>query len=97
MRLESEEDCIAELQRSNRRGIPEHIFPGLARYLVHGIGPGSFLQAMLTNDLRGVMNNADDQNRAHLPEIWEFFYNHIPSAAWGSESNFLKWIEERQK
>lgn len=76
--------------------VPEHILPGIARYLSRGIIPGSFLEAMLTNDLRGVMQTADDINAKHLPAIWSFLYNNIPSSAWGSRDNLLKWSEERQ-
>jgi hypothetical protein len=103
--LEDEDLCLAELRRLNKARklnedprfdpIPEHILPGLARYLARGVVPGSFMEAMLTNDLRGVMQCADDQNMRALPAIWSFLYNSIPSSAWGSPDNMHKWVESK--
>lgn len=103
--LDDEDLCLAELRRLNRERrvsdepafdpIPEHILPAIARYLVRGVVPGSFMESMLTNDLRGVMQNADDQNIRALPAIWSFCYNNIPSAAWGSPSNLSKWVRSK--
>lgn len=106
----TEETCVKGLRRINQERadypyvgidsqqgpVPEHILPGIARYLVSGIVPGDFLTAMLTNDLRGVIQGADDQNIMALPAIWNFLYNNIPSSAWGSRERLAKWVEERR-
>jgi hypothetical protein len=108
--LNDEDSCLQALVRLNferaqvwtvfkeiQQGpIPAHILPGIARYLADGIVPGEFLTAMLTNDLRGVMQHADEQNMERLPAIWHFLYNNIPSSAWGSRERMAKWIEERR-
>jgi len=108
--LEDEQACLEALRGMNRERaaeydpwtgpgqapIPEHILPGLARYLVRGIVPGSFMEAMLTNDLRGVMQCADDTNMAALPAIWSFFYNNLPGSAWGSVDNMKEWVQQRE-
>jgi len=105
-----EESCVNGLRRLNKERadlnyidvksqygpVPEHILPGIARYLVTGIVPGDFLTAMLTNDLRGVMQTADDMNIEVLPAIWNFLYHNIPSSAWGSRERMAKWVEERR-
>lgn len=104
--IDDEDFCLAELRRLNKERklnddprfdpIPEHILPGIARYLARGVVPGSFVEAMLTNDLRGVMQCADDQNIRAIPAIWSFLYNNIPSSAWGSPSNVSKWVRGRE-
>ncbi len=92
--LENEKDCLAGLRQINaakKNPIPDHVLPGLARWLVNGIVPGSFLEAMLSNDLRGVMQSADDENLQRIPDIWNFLYMEIPSSAWGSHERMVKW------
>lgn len=104
--LDNDDLCLAELRRLNRERyvngydvsqdpIPDHILPGISRYLTRGVEPGSFVTAMLTNDLRGVMQCADDQNMRALPAIWNFLYNNIPSSAWGSPDNLHKWMQAK--
>jgi hypothetical protein len=108
--LKDEDSCLQALVRLNHERaqrytvfaepqqgpIPTHIMPGIARYLAEGIVPGEFLTAMFTNDLRGVMQHADEQNMENLPAIWSFLYNNIPSSAWGSRERMAKWVEERR-
>ena len=43
--------------------IPDYMRGGLRRYLAHGIEPGSFLSAVLRNDLIDACGRADDTNR----------------------------------
>ena len=45
--------------------IPEYMIGSLRRYIENGIEPGSFLSAVLCNDLRGACECADDTNHAY--------------------------------
>jgi hypothetical protein len=64
---------------------------GLRRYIEHGISPGSFLTAVLSNDLRGAFECADDENRQIIEWYVRFLYNYAPSGCWGSRARFDVW------
>ena len=73
--------------------LPEGLKIGLDLYLNHGIRPGSFLNAVLCNDLKGALGSADENNRKLIFEIVQYFHNFIPSLAWGSSENVDAWIK----
>ena len=52
--------------------LPEHIRKGARLYIEHGVIPGSFLQAIICNDLTESFKRADDVNRVRMFDI-EFF------------------------
>lgn len=72
--------------------IPSHMRDGARRYIERGIPPGSFLEAVISNDLKGAFGKADDMNRACMFEWVCFFYNEAPTACWGSPEHFAAWI-----
>lgn len=47
--------------------IPQRMRDSLRRYFLHGIRPGSFLTAVVENDLFGAVRHADPENLAILP------------------------------
>lgn len=73
-------------------GIPHHMHLGLAMYKVIGLRPADFLLSALKNDLRGAAEQADDINFHLLGVYVSYFYNHLPSPAWGSPEKVEKWI-----
>ena len=77
-------------------GLPEHIRDGAQLYIAHGIPPGSFLKAVICNDLSEACGRADDINRYRLYDIVSWFYNKAPKSAWGSEAAYERWIADRQ-
>jgi hypothetical protein len=72
-------------------GIPEHLRGGLVRYFADGILPGSFLQAVLCNDLQEAVTRAAPGSLSALLPLIIFLNNEAPSAAWGSRSQVLAW------
>jgi len=74
--------------------IPEHMHDGYVLYLLHGIPPGSFLTAVLTNDLREACGRADEVNRAALYQHVFFLYNYAPRNALGSLENVREWMQQ---
>ena len=58
----------------------------LDRYQHHKIPTGSFLRAVLENDLTEALGRADAESLANLKEIHMYIYNHLPSDIWGSRS-----------
>ncbi len=72
--------------------IPEYMKGGLLRYLLRGIPPGSFLTALLSNDLRRTFERADDHNQRAVLDYIKFLYNDAPGQVWGSPSKVNDWI-----
>jgi len=71
--------------------IPRYMHGALVRWIEHGLAPGDFLTAILSNDLRGACERADDTNRHFLFEYVFWLYNHAPAACWGSPERFRAW------
>lgn len=77
-------------------GLPEHMRDGARLYVEHGVAPGSFLTAVICNDLRKAMERADHINRERLFDIVCWFYNEAPAQCWGSPENFHAWVKQCQ-
>lgn len=75
--------------------VPEHMQDGLRRYLDHGIEPGGFMIAVLSNDLRESFARADAINRERLFDIVCFLYADAPALCWGSPARVKEWINHR--
>lgn len=73
--------------------VPEHLRVGLANYLLLGIMPGSFLQAVISNELLDALSRADDQSRAALLYIARFLFNDCPAPCFGSRDRLRAWHE----
>lgn len=76
--------------------IPVEMHDGVVLYLLHGLHPGSFLTAVLENDLRKACDRADDVNRVALWRYVAFFTWHFPATAWGSTENVTAWMAYRR-
>ncbi len=77
--------------------IREDWYGALERYLNNGIMPGSFMTAVLENNLKEAIGRADVTNRSNLHNIVGYIYNHLPSNSWGSAekvSDYLKSLKE---
>lgn len=70
----------------------EHMINGLRLYVEQGIEPGSFMQALLGNDLRGAVARADAVNIARIPHWVVWMENNLPGGCWGSTENLHNWI-----
>jgi len=73
--------------------IPEHMRDGLRLYIDRGLPPGSFLMAVLTNDLAGAFGKADLINQSKIKDYVSFLYNHAPRQCWGSVEKVDEWIK----
>jgi len=75
--------------------IPENTRGSIMRYMEHGIQPGSFLTAVLSNDLYNATGRADRGNLAALPAIVRWFANKCPGL-YGVE-NMREHIASKRK
>jgi hypothetical protein len=71
--------------------IPEHLREGFNNWLCHGIEPGSFLRAVLTNDLVGAVVRADEVSLANLRPIVQFLLDQAPEGSFGSPRVLRDW------
>jgi hypothetical protein len=80
---------------------PEDIIDSLQRYVNDGCPTGSFLFAVLSNDLKGAFAQADAYNRLRLFDIVKYCYNELPSHVWGSPERVAEHLtakaEERRR
>jgi hypothetical protein len=70
---------------------------GIKRYVNDHTPTGSFLHAVLTNNLKEAFSRADDENLNNMFAIVHYCYDHLPSICWGSEEKVAAWIEEGRK
>lgn len=71
--------------------LPIHLRDGLERFIIQGGPVGSFLTAVLDNDLREAVSRADDDSLKALKPILQFLYGFAPAGCHGSPKNRLAW------
>jgi len=91
MQKKQQENIYA--RRANKAGIPDHMVDGVVRYIVDKIPPGSFLSAVINNELKEAYISADDINSHHLRNYVQFFYSSAPAGCWGFSGAVSKWID----
>ena len=74
--------------------LPETVVLGLAGYKNTGEHPGSFMQAILCNDLFEALSRADDEHRAKLGDIALYVLWNTTGEMRGKD-NFHKWREHQ--
>jgi len=67
----------------------------MRRYLEEGVPPGSFLSAVLANNLVQAFARADETNRAAMFRFAMFLHNEAPLDAWGSEQAVRDWVQSK--
>jgi hypothetical protein len=75
------------------RIIPGHLVYGIDAHIQSGQPTGSFLNAVLRNNLRDAIGRADDEALQALPAIVGWFYNEAPAHCWGSPEKVSRWQE----
>lgn len=72
--------------------IPVHTKDILDRYVQRRYSPGGFLTCVLSNDLFGAVAQADEENRAALPDIVSYIYCNLPAMAWGNRETVRDYL-----
>ncbi len=67
--------------------------PGLRLWVNEGVLPGSFLQAVLLNDLKEACAQADTTSSHHIFGIVQWLYSFAPMQCWGSREEVVAWAE----
>ncbi len=76
--------------------IPVRMQEAMTRYVQDGITPGSFLCAVIDNDLRGAIFQADDTHTLLVPLFVNWFYSEAPANCCGSRAARLEWVKSHQ-
>jgi hypothetical protein len=71
--------------------LPEWSHESLVLYLELGVSPGDFLSAVLSNDLKGAVQRADDESRSLLCHYVAWLYDVAPAGSWGSPERVAAW------
>lgn len=93
MRLHQEsslEDVQDELQRMN---LPDYMASAVHLYLTKGLPPGSFLTAVLENNLVDAVSQADHANFFHIAQWVSFLMFSVPPISWGSPEKVSAWMQ----
>jgi hypothetical protein len=80
-----------QLSDVNYSLIPSHSAETLKNYLEHGIPPGGFVEAVLSNNFEAAVRRADSYNKAALSQ-WGSVLRSLPKIVWGSRSVVDNWI-----
>lgn len=73
--------------------LPMHMRTGMIEYIENGTPPGSFLEAVLSNDLKETFARADNTNRVRVFDFVVYLYNYAPLQCWGSRERYRAWVE----
>ena len=73
--------------------IPEHTKESLMNYFNNCWEPGSFLMAVLTNDLYLAASRADHINRPELAKIAAWVINEAPVGSYGDRETVQNWLD----
>ena len=63
---------------------PNNFGPSWKMYVENKIPPGSFVMALLENDLLDAVSRADDTNIGLIVQHVNWLYNNMPTTMWGS-------------
>lgn len=71
----------------------EHLKAPIRLYFEHGIDPGLFLRAVLSNDLRGVISHPEYiKDKSQIRKIISYCDKYLPDEAWGSAEAVNNWL-----
>lgn len=73
--------------------LPEHMRDGIVAWIETARPTGSFLRALLSNDLMGAFGAADDKNQTAMRQWVIYLYNYAPSECFGSPEKVRAWIK----
>lgn len=72
--------------------IGDLMYGALDRYVNDRLPPGSFLTAVLENNLKDAVGRADSFNIINLHNIVGYIYNYAPQICWGSPAKVDAWL-----
>lgn len=83
----------SEYRDRNFHQLSDQDLDPIRRFIENKIPPGSFLEAVLRNNLKEAMGRADSRNRRRVFEYVEYLYNYAPATCWGSDEKYEAWLK----
>jgi hypothetical protein len=77
--------------------VPAYMHAPLRRYVIDHLEVGSFLTAVLANDLFSAVTRADDQNSKALVNWVRLVYSYLPAKCSGSPHAVSEWLKESEQ
>ena len=78
----------------NYSSLPNYMRNGARLYIEEGVRPGSFMTALLSNQLMEAFGRADETNQFAMVTWVRFLYNEAPGGCYGSPQHFENWIKD---
>lgn len=75
-------------------GLPDRFQGGLQRWVEGGMLPGSFLAAILRNDLSNTVMRADSESLLLIRHVVQWLTAHAPGPSWGSTGAVRDWPKQ---
>lgn len=88
MSARTRDELIGACQKA---GVPEYMYDGVVLYVLHGLQPGSFMRAVLANDLMEAIGRADHENTHAMHRWCALVYNDLPGDCHGSYEIVDAW------
>jgi hypothetical protein len=90
---------ISEAATRYYAAIPARLLRGLVDYAEkrNETGTGSFLRAIVENDLMSAVTRADPESFAALSSICAFVHNELPAVCWGTKDKVRDWLESGRR
>lgn len=64
-------------------------------YLLYGLEPGGFLEAVIINDLYLAASRADHLNRPILSDIMKSVFHNFPVGSFGNRTSYRNWLNDK--
>lgn len=82
-------------RRLTESQVAQHLHEGLVEYIAARRPVGSFLMAVLTNDLKEACGRGDELARmGGLFSVVTFLFNYAPAHSWGSPASVDAWLND---
>lgn len=77
----------------NFEQLPSSVASSMREYVLRGVPPGegSFLEALLCNNLEELYKRSDDKNCWTLFDTVNWCHDNLPAQAWGSAEKAAAW------
>lgn len=77
--------------------IEQRFKDAIDRWVEDACPMGSFINAVLENNLAEALGRADESARENLHDIVKYLYNDVPGSCWGSKEKVIQWREKKRQ
>ena len=93
-RIDIERVSVGDMGRNE---LSDFVLGKVSQYVAEHRLPGPFLEAVLSNDLKGALVWADIETTADLLGIIGYCEREIPGDCWGSPEKVAAWLAQQEE